>query len=125
MCNSVLHWTTWHSGVIMHVACQESVDEMIFEGDSQGVGHLNYAQFAEHVREFVANCLDADKKAADIVATVAQGNSSVRISQRQLKEQARCTFSIITHPSSIITFSVAVIPTFGVGWQDAETCRQG
>jgi hypothetical protein len=67
---------------------QESVDEMVFEGDSQGVGHLSYAQFAQHVGEFVANCLEADQKAASIVASAVQG-SPQRISKTQLKEQAR------------------------------------
>eukprot|EP01043_Picozoa_sp_COSAG02_P004186 COSAG02_NODE_107_length_36312_cov_45.037942_35_plen_84_part_00 len=82
---------------------------MIFEGDSQGVGHLNYAQFAQHVSEFVAKCLEADKKAADIVATAVQGNSSARISQKQLKEQARYHVQQYSPSNCLITIGVGIV----------------
>ena len=76
---------------------QESVDEMLFEGDSHGVGYLNFKQFDKHVSDFIANCMDADKKAADIVAAAVHGHSgSARISQKQLKEQARCSSTTMT-----------------------------
>ena len=80
---------------------------MLFEGDSFGVGYLNFKQFAKHVSDFIAQCMNADKKAADIVATAVHGQSgSVRISQKQLKEQARCsctTVTIMSNTLNIIT----------------------
>ena len=67
---------------------QEAADEMVFEGDTSGVGHLTYVQFAQHVTDFVKSCLDADQKAAAIVANAVRGDPK-RISNKELKEQAK------------------------------------